>query len=109
MRRKTLLFYFLVMVTFMSSLQEVDAQIFFPDLPEKPKNKPCTSPNGLDGECVNILECKPVLQLLRRQPIPKPTITFLRQSVCEIKDGLPVICCVRARPLEDTPTKPSVE
>ena len=86
----------------MGLLEEIDAQISFPGFPKEPKNKSCTSPDGFDGECVNILQCKPILQLLKRQPIPKPTITYLRQSVCEIKDELPVICCVRARP---PPTK----
>ena len=43
-----------------------DAQITFDLDPPQPENNLCTSPDGLEGECINILQCRPVLQLLRR-------------------------------------------
>ena len=82
-------------------LDSTNAQITFGLTPE-PEDKSCTSPDGLDGECINILQCRPVLQLLRRKPIPPDVRAYLLKSVCEITDNLPIICCVRARP---PPTK----
>ena len=69
--------------------------------------KSCTSPHGLAGECVNLLECRSILQLLRRKPIPPDVLTFLRQSVCGFKGKLPDICCPTSRAIR--PVKPETE
>ena len=90
----------LIITILQNSLDSLtNAQITFDLNPQQePENKPCTSPDGLQGECINILQCRPVLQLLRRRPIPTEVANYLRKSVCEFKDNLPVICCVRAQP-----------
>jgi hypothetical protein len=78
--------------------------------PPREKPKSCTSPDGLEGECVYLLECKPILQLLRRKPLPQPILNHLRQSVCGRTRDLPDVCCPRFRaiapptPITITPT-----
>ena len=96
----------LIITILQNSLDSLtNAQITFDLNPQQePENKPCTSPDGLQGECINILQCRPVLQLLRRRPIPTEVANYLRKSVCEFKDNLPVICCVRAQPAPPPPT-----
>ena len=96
----------LIITILQNSLDSLtNAQITFDLNPQQePENKPCTSPDGLQGECINILQCRPVLQLLRRRPIPTEVANYLRKSVCEFKDNLPIICCVRPQPAPTTTT-----
>ena len=38
--------------------------------------KTCISPDGLEGKCVFLLECRTILQLLKRKPIPQEIIMY---------------------------------
>ena len=64
--------------------------------------KSCTSPDGLEGECTYLLQCRTLLQLLTKRPLPRPVITFLRQSVCGFTRDLPDVCCPKTRSLTTT-------
>lgn len=52
----------------------------------------CQTPDGREGTCKGLRQCRPVLELLVR-PIPKVAIAYLRKSVCKYEDFLPDVCC----------------
>ena len=58
-----------------------------------PAPKGCTTPDGLEGQCIYLLECQTVMQLLRRKPLPQAVISHLRQSVCGRTRKWPDVCC----------------
>lgn len=60
---------------------------------------PCVNPLGMNGRCINIRQCAPLLKILQAQ---RPeTIQFLRNSVCGY-DGIdPRVCCPDNSPDKD--------
>ena len=84
---------------FINLIPNIRSQISFGDgrsgfvLPTEPPIETCTSPDGIEGQCVNLVECKPFLQLLKRRPVPRATKIFLRKSVCGFTKKYPDVCC----------------
>ena len=70
----------------------------------KDEEESCTSPDGLPGQCLSLLKCQSILQLLKRKPIPPPVVNFLRQSVCGFTGRYPDVCCPNLRPLNPKTT-----
>lgn len=63
-------------------------------------NNECFTPNDLNGECINIRQCPPLLTLLDTQRKNATVAAFLRQSSCGYVGRDPKVCC----PLDDEPT-----
>ena len=59
----------------------------------KPSAPICKTPDGLQGLCVDLFLCDPILSLLRRKPLPSSIINHLRKSVCKRKRPAPDVCC----------------
>lgn len=55
----------------------------------------CLTPQGIDGRCVHLAECPPILNLLRRRPMPAGARAQLRKSICGFSPGRkhPNVCC----------------
>ena len=53
----------------------------------------CTTPDGLNGVCVNLFLCDPIISLLKRKPLPPSIKNHLRKSVCKRKTPAPDVCC----------------
>ena len=67
---------------------------------EAPSSDPesCTTPDSLEGTCVELPTCVPLLNLFKRRPIPAPIITHLRKSVCRYARPAPYVCCPSLKP-----------
>lgn len=57
------------------------------------------------GQCINIRQCPPLLDLLRTSYGSPEAIQFLRDSQCGFEGRDPKVCCVQNVPL---PTPPPV-
>ena len=53
----------------------------------------CKTPDGLQGVCVDLYRCDPILNLLKIKPLPAPIISHIRKSVCKVKTPAPDVCC----------------
>ena len=58
-----------------------------------PTSSVCTTPDGLNGVCVNLFLCDPIISILKRKPLPQSIINHLRKSVCKRKTPAPDVCC----------------
>ncbi|XP_074106767.1 CLIP domain-containing serine protease B9-like [Cotesia typhae] len=59
------------------------------------RNFDCTSPTGLQGLCINIADCPPLLRLIKMVPLYQKDVAYLRGSQCGITfDNMPKVCCV---------------
>ncbi|XP_063992075.1 venom protease-like [Diachasmimorpha longicaudata] len=68
----------------------------------------CVNPLGRSGICINVRECEPLLELLRRDG--NSAGNFLRRSVCRFDGSNPIVCCPggnRAFEDDDDPIPPS--
>jgi len=53
----------------------------------------CKTPDGLQGVCIDLYRCDPILNLLKIKPLPAPIISHIRKSVCKVKTPAPDVCC----------------
>ena len=53
----------------------------------------CKTPDGLQGLCIDLYRCDPILNLLKIKPLPAPIISHIRKSVCKVKTPAPDVCC----------------
>jgi len=58
-----------------------------------PTSRVCRTPDGLQGVCINLFLCDPILGLLKRKPLPPSIVNHLRESVCKRKRPTPDVCC----------------
>lgn len=89
-------------------------QIFFGD-PEEPvppgttvseedeEEGACVTPDKFPGKCVILTDCEPLLNLLKRKPLPPEIINHLRESMCGFTGKLPEVCCPQLRKLQKPP------
>ncbi len=77
---------------------------FFPEEEAAEASNACVTPDGLRGECVNLVRCRPLLALLKR-PIPPKIVQLLRDSVCAFKGRIPDVCCPRSRKVHTLTTR----
>ena len=84
------MFYILASCYQCLSSNTIEEQISFNDQ-RKSKFSPsvtqCKTPDGLQGVCIDLYRCDPILNLLKIKPLPEPIISHIRKSVCawEIK------------------------
>ncbi|XP_015120161.1 venom protease [Diachasma alloeum] len=68
----------------------------------------CVNPLGRVGICINVRECEPLIELLRRDG--NSAGNFLRRSVCRFEGSNPIVCCPggnREFDDDDTPIPPN--
>ena len=53
----------------------------------------CKTPDGLQGVCIDLFSCDPILNLLRQKPLSSSIVSHLRKSVCKRKAPAPDVCC----------------
>lgn len=53
----------------------------------------CITPNGLNGRCIGIRQCSPLLSILQQRPLQPEVVDFLRQSQCGFNTADPRVCC----------------
>ena len=81
------------------SLFAVEGQILFNKNEQSdvshpvPTSSACRTPEGLNGVCVNLFLCDPIITLLKRRPLPPSIVNHLRKSVCKRKSPTPDVCC----------------
>ncbi|XP_011306722.1 venom protease-like [Fopius arisanus] len=51
----------------------------------------CVNPLGRSGSCINIRDCGPLIEILRRDG--NSAGDFLRRSVCRFEGSNPIVCC----------------
>ncbi|CAG5078868.1 Protein of unknown function, partial [Cotesia congregata] len=51
-------------------------------LNENERNFDCTSPTGLQGLCINIADCPPLVRLIKMVPLYQKDVAYLRMSQC---------------------------
>ncbi|KAH0557284.1 hypothetical protein KQX54_002757 [Cotesia glomerata] len=55
----------------------------------------CTSPTGLQGLCINIANCPPLVRLIKTVPLYQKDVAYLRMSQCgKSSNNKPKVCCV---------------
>ncbi|XP_043255138.1 melanization protease 1-like [Colletes gigas] len=54
----------------------------------------CLTPDGVNGVCIGIRQCPPLLNILQMQPLQEEAINFLRQSQCGFDGNTPRVCCL---------------
>ncbi|XP_008553594.2 uncharacterized protein LOC103575539 [Microplitis demolitor] len=87
-------FYFLLIFLF---INKSSAQFW--------QDNTCYGRNNQVGQCINIRQCPPLLDLLRTSYGSPEAIQFLRDSQCGFEGRDPKVCCVQNVPL---PTPPPV-
>ncbi|XP_050305995.1 CLIP domain-containing serine protease HP8-like [Anthonomus grandis grandis] len=63
----------------------------------------CTTPYRQQGECINLLNCEPLYELLKQRPLTSSTADLLRRSQCGFEGHTPKVCCPSG-PLPTTTT-----
>lgn len=54
----------------------------------------CATPDGIQGECIDITKCESLLNLLKKRPLLPQVLDHLRQSVCNFDNpAVPKVCC----------------
>ncbi|XP_034938681.1 CLIP domain-containing serine protease 2-like [Chelonus insularis] len=88
------------------------SQVFFPfnyvNAQERYVER-CWTRNNEVGECINIRQCPPMLQLLQTQPLTRLVFDKLREAQCGFEGRDPKVCCVQTSidPTPATPTEPT--
>ncbi|KAK9509067.1 hypothetical protein O3M35_006466 [Rhynocoris fuscipes] len=86
--------------------KRVPRQLFFNDAPSSDL---CTTPDGVSGSCLNIKQCPPLLELLKKSKTIPGAADFLKRSLCRYDNSDPVVCCPQqsSRFPEDRPRNPT--
>ncbi|XP_054011033.1 transmembrane protease serine 9-like [Hylaeus anthracinus] len=58
----------------------------------------CVTPNGVNGICIEIRQCQPLLNILQMQPLQPSAVDFLKQSQCGFSGRDPLVCCPNQPP-----------
>lgn len=54
----------------------------------------CLTPQNKTGQCINIRDCPPLIEILRRpRPLSPEALEFLRSSQCGFEGTFPKVCC----------------
>lgn len=53
----------------------------------------CSTPNRLDGVCIDLLQCPPLLELLKNINRTPMQTSFLQQSQCGKRGNTVLVCC----------------
>ncbi|XP_058983039.1 serine protease easter isoform X3 [Musca domestica] len=61
---------------------------------EYTKHQPCRNPNNEAGTCVSLLECPPLLNLLKNVGRTQAETMFLQHSQCDYVGSTVYVCCV---------------
>ncbi|GLV36630.1 easter [Carabus blaptoides fortunei] len=56
-------------------------------------NDACYTPRNEPGTCVDLDKCNPLIQILKKRPIPGADLDLLRQSSCGFNGNNPKVCC----------------
>ncbi|KAK9889211.1 hypothetical protein WA026_004490 [Henosepilachna vigintioctopunctata] len=64
---------------------------------QQQENSPCNTPTQEYGTCVSIYQCPQYLTLLRTQSSNPRVVALLRNSVCEYRGNVPIVCCPSVR------------
>lgn len=66
---------------------------------------PCRTPDGLNGTCVVLQQCRPLYRLIRSGSISPEQRQYLRDSQCG-RDGTNIlVCCPNTFTVDDLPSK----
>ncbi|XP_068205083.1 venom protease-like [Palaemon carinicauda] len=76
-------------------------QTLFFNIGTTPDPNQCTTPDGLEGSCIDLVSCSDLYNKLRSSPTPD-FINFLRKSICRYEKSTPVICCAKSQPVIST-------
>ncbi|CAH2986915.1 unnamed protein product [Chilo suppressalis] len=57
------------------------------------KGEPCVSPDGSDGNCVPIIRCPSLMDLVRNKQRTIQDIELLQKSSCGFEENKPKVCC----------------
>lgn len=53
----------------------------------------CTTPQGVDSNCISLYECPQLLSAFEQRPLPSPVVNYLRKSQCGFDGYTPRVCC----------------
>lgn len=66
--------------------------------------EPCLTPSGTQGNCINIYQCRPVLNMLRDSgPMPETNKETLRKTQCGYIENAPKVCCPKKMQMKMPP------
>ncbi|CAD7084979.1 unnamed protein product [Hermetia illucens] len=69
-------------------------EILFPtETAERIGASTCTTAKREPGECIRLVECKPMVDLLQKTPLTANDRSYLQQSQCGYRGGDVLICC----------------
>ncbi|XP_044728002.1 uncharacterized protein LOC123291691 [Chrysoperla carnea] len=53
----------------------------------------CTTPNNINGRCIELKTCDPLYQVLTKRPLTTENRELLRKSQCGVIGRQPLVCC----------------
>lgn len=51
----------------------------------------CHTPDDQAGVCIPVVQCPPLVALLRQRPVPPESVQFLRNSQCGFQANIPLV------------------
>ncbi|XP_034250850.1 uncharacterized protein LOC117651155 [Thrips palmi] len=65
----------------------------------------CYTPEDQAGTCIPVVQCPPLVALLRQRPVPPESVQFLRNSQCGFQANIPLVCCPNTGDRRPNPNK----